>query len=139
MLLALTALSARLETGLRTGEDTHPCLCRQTFTRTVSRAAVGQVGGWWAAGYVNQLDPRAWHWQKADRLPVGVRSQLGACLKLPRSSALEGGGVSCLLLPQKDPCIRARGGSSRGCWLESQMDLSLTQSACSVLPLAEAP
>ena len=33
----------------------------------------------------------------------------------------------------------ARGRSSRGCWLESQMDLSLTQSACSVLPLAEAP
>jgi hypothetical protein len=59
----------------------------QTFTRTVSRAAVGQVGGLWAAGYVNQLDPRACHWQKADRLPVGVRSQLGACLKLPRSAA----------------------------------------------------
>ena len=59
----------------------------QTFTRTVSRAAVGQVGGLWAAGYVNQLDPRAW-WQKADRLPVGVRRQLGACMKLPRNILL---------------------------------------------------
>ena len=107
----------------------------QTFTRTVSRAAVGQVGGLWAAGYVNQLDPRAWHWQKADRLPVGVRSQLGACLKLPRSSGARRG----LLLPQKDPCIRARGRSSRGCWLESRMDLSLTQSACRLRPLAGVP
>ena len=66
----------------------------QTFTRTVSRAAVGQVG-WWAAGYVNQLDPRAW-WQKADRLPVGVRRQLGACLKLPRSSGERQGGRWCM-------------------------------------------
>ena len=46
VLLALTALSARLETGLRTGEDTHPCLCRQTFTRTVSRAGKQEAGSW---------------------------------------------------------------------------------------------
>ena len=110
----------------------------QTFTRTVSRAAVGQVGGW-AAGYVNQLDPRAW-WQKADRLPVGVRTQLGACLKLPRGAPERSRVVGAwLLLPQKDPCIRARGRSSRGCWLESRTDLSLTQSACRLRPLAGVP
>ena len=99
----------------------------QTFTRTVSRAAVGQVGGS-PAGYVNQLDPRACC-QKADRLPVGVRRLLGACLKLPRGAPERGRVVGAwLLLPQKDPCIRGR--SSRGCWLESRTDLSLTQSAC---------
>ena len=38
-------------------------------------------------------------------------------------------GGACLL-SQKDPCIRARGRSSRGCWLESLTDLSLTQSGC---------
>ena len=82
----------------------------QTFTRTVSRAAVGQVGGW-AAGYVNQLDPRAW-WQKADRLPVGVRRQLGACLKLPRSSGARQGGW-CRMSPASS-CPRKTHASELG-------------------------